>query len=173
MTGVSVLSLKIQSGERMPLENKPPSDKDEFTPSVPEMWADIVCGPDKQDVSAMIVGAKGMGKSYSALTLCYETAKAIARRAGGTWQDYFPFDEKTKTLRNVATVVQKDIISLLGTTKKNNVYLLDDCAISMNSRRFMSDTNIQQNEIFTLMRVDQAVTVVTLVDQGTMDRASA
>ena len=99
-----------------------------------DLWADIVCGDDKQDVSAILVAPKGYGKSYTAVGLCYDSAVAIAKRKGGTWQDFFPYNPDTKVMSNVACIVQKDIVQLMGVTKPLNVYLLDDVAVGMNAR---------------------------------------
>lgn len=135
-----------------------------------DLWADIVCGNDKQDVSAILVAPKGYGKSYTAMGLCYDSAVAIAKRKGGPWQDYFPYDPETKEIKNVACIVQKDIVKLMGVTRPNNVYLLDDVAVGMNSRKFASDNNILINEIFMLMRVDSCITVTTTMDQSYVDK---
>ena len=144
---------------------------DEFeVPELADMWADIVCGKDKQDVSAILVAPKGYGKSHTAMSLAYDTACAIAKHKGGVWQDYFPYNEKTKEIPNVACIVQKDIVQLMGLTKPYNVYLLDDVAVGMNARKFMSDQNILINEIFQLIRIDQVVTITTTMDQSYIDR---
>lgn len=146
-------------------------DGDEFHHlELTDLWADIVCGRDKQDVSAILVAPKGYGKSHTAMSLCYDTAKAIAKRRGGNWQDYFPYHEDTKAIPNVACIVQKDIVKLMGVTSPFNVYLLDDVAVGMNARKFASDNNILINEIFQLMRVDQCVTITTTMDQSYVDK---
>jgi hypothetical protein len=135
-----------------------------------DLWADIVCSKDKQDVSAILVAPKGYGKSHSAMGLCYDSAGAIAERRGGAWQDYFPYDEATHQLKNVACIVQRDIVQLMGVTTPYNVYLLDDVAVGMNARKFASDNNILINEIFQLMRVDRCITITTTMDQSYVDK---
>lgn len=135
-----------------------------------DLWADIVCGKDKQDVSAILVAPKGYGKSHTGVSLCYDTAMAIAKRRGGKWEDYFPFDKTTQEMKNVACIVQKDIVQLMGLTTPYSVYLLDDVAVGMNARKFASDNNILINEIFQLMRVDRCVTVTTTMDQSYVDK---
>ena len=134
------------------------------------LWADIVTGPDKQDVSVILVAPKGYGKSHSGVSLAYDTARAIASRVGGYWDDYFPYDPVKKEIKNCACIIQKDIVKLMGLTAPRNVYLLDDVSVGMNSRKFASDTNILINEIFQLMRVDECVTITTTMDQSYVDK---
>lgn len=135
-----------------------------------DLWADIVCAKDKQDVSAILVAPKGYGKSHSGVSLCYDTGCALAERRGGSWTDYFQYDAETMEMKNVACIVQKDIVQLMGLTSPYNVYLLDDVAVGMNARKFASDNNILINEIFQLMRVDRCVTVTTTMDQSYVDK---
>jgi hypothetical protein len=147
------------------------SDEGEYRElELADLWADIVCGGDKQDVSAILVAPKGYGKSHTGMGMCYDSAGAIAERRGGTWKDYFPYDEQTHALKNVACIVQKDIVQLMGVTTPYNVYLLDDVAVGMNARKFASDNNILINEIFQLMRVDRCVTITTTMDQSYVDK---
>jgi hypothetical protein len=148
-----------------------PDDGDEFQPvELASLWADIICGKDKQDVSAILVAPKGYGKSITAMSLAYDTAMEIAKRRGGTWQNYFPFDAEKDHLGNVACIIQRDIVKLMGVTSPYNVYVLDDVAVGMNARKFASDTNIMINEIFQLMRVDSCVTITTTMDQAYVDK---
>ena len=139
-----------------------------------DMFADIVTGPDNQYVSMLLVAPQGYGKSTSALEIAHSTAEAIARYRGGTWQDYFPLNPDAKKvediLPNVACIDQRDIIELLGRTEKNNVYLLDDVGVGMNSRKFYTQENILVNDIFELMRIDNTVIIMTMIDQSHIDK---
>lgn len=147
-------------------------DFEEIDPDIDlaNLWADIVTGRDKQDVTVILVAPKGYGKSHSGVSLCYDVARAIAARVGGYWDDYFPYDTENKELKNCACIIQKDIVKLMGLTRPRNVYLLDDVSVGMNSRKFASDTNILINEIFQLMRVDECVTITTTMDQSYVDK---
>lgn len=133
-------------------------------------FADIVTGPDKQDVACLIVAPKGYGKSYSALELCWGTAIEISERIGGTPYDYFPYDAENNWLPNCATIVTEDIVDILHKTKKHNVYLLDDIGVGWNARKFRDAGNILLNDIFELIRIDNTVLIMTVMDQEFIDK---
>jgi len=133
-------------------------------------WAEVVCGYDKQDVAALIVAPKGYGKSYTALELCWGAACEVALRKGGHPLDYFPYDQEKNWLPNCATINTNDIIELLRQTKSHNVYLLDDIGVAWNARKFRDKANILMNDIFELIRIDNTIIVMTVMDQSFVDK---
>jgi hypothetical protein len=138
--------------------------------SLAAIWADIITGRDKQDVTVLIVSEKGAGKSHTAIKLAVDTAKEVAKRVGGKWQDYFPFDPVTKELPNVACIDLKDIVTLVGSMKLYNVYIFDDIGVGLNSRRWQTDTNIIVNDVLEICRTSRACSIFTVMDASFIDK---
>jgi len=138
-----------------------------------EYIANIVTGKDKQDAALLIVAPKGYGKSYSALQLAYEIAHEIAAiidKDREQWRKYFPIDEEKGLLTNVAIVNIRDVLALLKDTQPYNVYVLDDMGVAINARNFMKEENIVVNDIFELIRIENTVFIITVMDQAFIDK---
>lgn len=138
--------------------------------SLADIWAEIITGPDKQDVTAMIVSEKGAGKSYSALRMAIDIAEGVAARVGGTWKDYFPYNEETGELPNVACIDIKDIVNLVGSMKKYNIYIFDDIGVGLNARKWQQESNIIVNDVIEIARTGRSCSIFTVMDQSFVDR---
>jgi hypothetical protein len=109
--------------------------------------AERITGEDKQDMSMIISGRKGFGKSRSSLYIAYRVAKEIALVLGGNWQDYFSL----KT--NCALLEDTDGINKLAkTVGKHQVILIDDAGVAVGSRDFATTKNKNFNTLLTICR---------------------
>jgi len=126
-------------------------------------FAEIVCGEYNQDVSFLLVGKKGQGKSYAQLSIAYHTANAIAELQGGKWSDYFGME-------NIAIVDPVRAVEVIASAKKNNVYIYDDIGIGWNARDFAKEDNKNKNDIFQINRVDNTVQMFSVPNQFLLDK---
>ncbi|HQD27563.1 MAG TPA: hypothetical protein PKV78_13605 [Methanoculleus thermophilus] len=126
-------------------------------------FAETVTGDYNQDISFLLVGKKGQGKSYAQLSIAYHTAKAIAEIQGGTWSDYFGME-------NVAIVDPLRAVEVITNAQKNNVYIYDDIGIGWNARDFAKEDNKSKNDIFQINRVDNTVQMFSVPNQFLLDK---
>lgn len=126
-------------------------------------FAETVTGDYNQDISFLLVGKKGQGKSYAQLSIAYHTAKAIAEIQGGTWSDYFGME-------NVAIVDPLRAVEVIAKAQKNNVYIYDDIGIGWNARDFAKEDNKSKNDIFQINRVDNTVQMFSVPNQFLLDK---
>ena len=116
-----------------------------------------------QDARALIVGAQGKGKSWLGLTLGYGVACEVARRKGGTWQDYFSLD-------NIVVMDDKKVRDVLHDIKKHNVYFLDDIGIAWNAREAMSKANKLLNDVFQVFRTENTFVMLSIISDFLIDK---
>jgi hypothetical protein len=128
------------------------------------MFADTVTGPYNQDVSFLLVGKKGTGKSMCTLSIGYYTAIEIAERIGGTWQDYFDIDT------NMACVDPYRASEVMGILDKYTVKIYDDIGIGWGARNWQSEENKARNDIFQINRIDNQVQLFTVPNQFLLDK---
>ena len=131
--------------------------------NISRFFADTVTGPYNQDISMLLVGKKGTGKSLASLALARMTAGEIAKRLGGKWQDYFSMD-------NVAIIDPERASELIISQKMHNVYLYDDIGLGWNARNFQSVENKDKNDIFQINRVDRTVQIFSVPNQFLLDK---
>ena len=83
-------------------------------------FSETITGPNDQDISFLVVGNKGTGKSGSTLGLACMTAMEIAkRRRKGRWTDYFNFN-------NIAIIDPIRASELMSGMDEYGVYIFDD-----------------------------------------------
>lgn len=116
-----------------------------------------------KDVVFLLTGERGSGKSYSALYLGWKTAKKIALKKGGTWQDYF-------SMENVAIIDPKELLEKMQVLKPWNIYLLDDAGAGWSARSFMSKQNQILNHILETCRTQNAGIFITTPDLFLIDK---
>jgi hypothetical protein len=113
------------------------------------------------DVTIVIVGAKGKGKSWFALAL----AEAIARELSiikygdeSHWHEFWNYKEDT------AIIDDDDILRLLKKeTPKNHIKVLDDVGYSegIDSRKWKSRANDEATSTVSINRTENGVTIYT------------
>lgn len=142
------------------------SDEDELKLMVPKQAKEIaerITSPHNQDFRMIVVGAFGKGKSMYALYMGYRVAEEVAKIKGGAWQDYF-------STSNIGIVTEENILGIIKTIKKYNVYILDDVGRSWGARNFMDRLNKFLNDIFQLMRTDNTFIIITIASTFLVDK---
>jgi hypothetical protein len=140
--------------------------KEDDKNSISQHFANIVTSPYKQDVSFLLVGQKGTGKSYASLSISHHTAEAIARKVDGgegAASDFFNID-------HIACVDPRMANEMITKCKKNGVYMYDDIGLGWNARKWQSDENVKKNDIFQINRIDQTVQIFSVPNQFLLDK---
>jgi hypothetical protein len=116
---------------------------------------------ENQDVTIVIVGSKGKGKSWFALAL----AEAIARELSmifykneDHWREFWDYKEDT------AIIDDDKILALLQKkTKKHHIKLLDDVGYSkgIDSRKWQSKENDEATSTVSINRTENGVAIYT------------
>jgi len=109
--------------------------------------ADRITGEDKQDMSMIISGKKGSGKSRSSLYIAQRVAEEIAIVLGGTWKDYFSLDRNCALLEDT-----EGINKLAKSVGKHQVIVVDDAGVAVGSRDFATTKNKNFNTLLTICR---------------------
>lgn len=126
-------------------------------PRLSEILADRVTGRHIKDAVLLCVGARGSGKSHFLLNLAVETAKRIAERKGGTWEDYFSPED------NIAVISGEQIVEKLQNLSKLQVMILDDVgADALGSRTFMSKENRDLSGVLQTCRTERNVILISV-----------
>lgn len=126
-------------------------------------WAGISTGKHNQDVSFMLEGPKGTGKSYSGVTLCVNSAKWEAEFLGDDWRDHFDIE------RTAAIVDTEKADEVMINTGKHDVRLFDDISLAWGNRNWQSDENKDKNDIFIINRIDNTINVLTSPNSKLID----
>jgi hypothetical protein len=109
----------------------------------------------KYDLILFIQGRRGSGKSYTALYLAKRLAVAVAKRRGGTWEDFFTID-------NVATLEDTErVIKLLNNKGKNQIIIVDDCSLAISNRSWNSPSNKNWNALLSVCRTNNWIIIMT------------
>lgn len=127
-------------------------------------FAETVTSEFNQDISFLMVGKKGTGKSFTQLSLAYSTACEIAQIVGGTWHDYFDIDT------NMAIVDPNKANEVMGIQTKHAVKVFDDIGIGWGSRNWQDEQNKAKNDIFQINRVDNTVQMFSVPNQFLLDK---
>jgi len=158
---------ELQAAENnyIPIDEEESEEVNSESDSLSRIWAEIITGKSKQEVTVLLVSEKGAGKSYTALTLCLETAREIANIRGGSPEDYFPQD-----LSNVACINITDIVTTVSSMKPYCCYLYDDIGVGLNSRKWQSEENIIVNDIVEIARTGRNLSIFTVMDSSLVDK---
>jgi hypothetical protein len=145
------------------LEEKPTHESHKFDFLV-EHFVDIITSKYNQDVSLLIVGNKGRGKSLAALSLCYYSGCELAERLGGKWTDYF--NPET----NMAVILPDQANKVMSIEDKYAVKNFDDIGIGWGARNWQDKENKEKNDIFQINRIDQTIQVFSVPNQFLLDK---
>lgn len=129
-----------------------------------EFFANEILGPYDQDISLLIVGNKGRGKSLTALSMSYYTACEIASRLGGKWTDYFNPDT------NMAVILETEANSVMSIQKKYQVKNYDDIGIGWGARNWQDSDNKNKNDVFQINRTDSTLQIFSVPNQFLLDK---
>jgi hypothetical protein len=149
------------------------ADTDEYLVSVGESkkydviveyFVDTITSKFDQDISLLLVGNKGRGKSRAALSLCYYAGCELAERKGGRWDDYF--DPET----NMAIISPIKASAVMGVKNKFAVKNFDDIGIGWGARNWQKKENIEKGEVFQINRIDSQLQVFSVPNQFLLDK---
>jgi len=133
------------------------------TSNICKHWSGIATGKHNQDVSMMIEGPKGTGKSYTSLTLCVNSAKWVAQCLGTDWRDHFDIE------RTAAIVDTDRADEVMINTKKYDVRMFDDISLAWGNHNWQSDENKDKNDIFIINRIDNTINILTSPNSKLID----
>jgi hypothetical protein len=132
--------------------------------SLSKFFAETVTGKFNQDISFLMVGKKGTGKSYCQLSLAYHTSCEIAEIMGGQWSDYFDMES------NMAIIDPEKANQIMGKQDKYAVKIYDDIGIGWGARNWQDQENKAKNDIFQINRVDNQVQMFSVPNQFLLDK---
>jgi len=126
--------------------------------------AQKITGKRNQHETAIIVGDKGKGKSWGALSLAYEVSSYVAEIKGGKPSDYF-------TLDNVAIITKDEVIRVLKNNMKQfNIVIFDDIGVGWSNRDFATKFSKIMNGIFQVFRTKNIFLIMTVPDKSYIDK---
>lgn len=129
-----------------------------------EFFADEILGPYDQDISLLLVGNKGRGKSLAAQSISYFTACEIADRNGGKWTDYY--NPET----NLAVILESEANSVMAIQEKYQVKNYDDIGIGWGARNWQDADNKNKNDVFQINRTDSTLQIFSVPNQFLLDK---
>lgn len=132
--------------------------------NIAQLFAETVTGEYNQDISFLMVGKKGTGKSYCQLSLAYHTACHIAEIVGGHWSDYFDMDAC------VAIVDPDRANEIMGYQERYAVKIYDDIGVGWGARDWQKEENKAKNDVFQINRVDNQVQMFSVPNQFLLDK---
>jgi hypothetical protein len=145
------------------LKEQPHGESHKFDYLV-EHFVDEITGPFDQDVSLLLVGNKGRGKSLCGLALCYYAGCELAERLGGKWEDYF------HPVRNLAVILESEATALMAIQDKYQVKDYDDIGIGWGARNWQDRDNKDKNDVFQINRTDSTIQVFSVPNQFLLDK---
>lgn len=132
--------------------------------SLSRFFVDTITGPYKQDISFLLVGKKGTGKSYSTLSLGYHCGINLAEKLGGHWTDYFNPEE------NIASIDPIRANELMSNMGKYQVKIFDDISIGWGARNWQDEENKAKNDVATINRISSQIAIYSLPSQWMLDK---
>lgn len=127
-------------------------------------FVDIITGKFNQDVSLLLVGNKGGGKSLAALSLAFFCACEVAERKGGHWKDYF--DPKT----HMAVISPRRANEVMAIKDKFCIKDYDDIGIGWGARSWQKKENIEKGDVFQINRIDNQIQIFSVPNQFLLDK---
>lgn len=129
-----------------------------------EFFVNEITGPYDQDISFLLVGNKGRGKSLAALSISFYTACELAERLGGRWQDYFNPDT------NMAIILEEEANNVMRIQKKYQCKDYDDIGIGWGARNWQNQDNKDKNDVFQINRTDNTLQIFSVPNQFLLDK---
>jgi hypothetical protein len=131
--------------------------------SLSKHLARTVCGDFNSQITLLLTGNRGTGKSLAILELGTKTAQEIAHLKGGSPSDYFNLD-------HVAIIKLDRVLDLLENLNQFGVYALDDIGVGYSAREWRSDKNIRMNRILQTFRTSNIVTLLSVPSKDLLDK---
>lgn len=144
------------------------STADPFDPSnaqrlsLSKLFNDITTSPIKRDVTCLLNGKKGSGKSYMTIAIGYYCSVRRAETLGGQPSDYFNID-------TLGIMLPEEIFKLQQIKDKYLIKGFDDASPAVNSRSSMTKTNRDSNDINVTDRTNHQIKIYSTPDQSFMD----
>ena len=132
--------------------------------SLSKFFVDTITNKYNQDISFLLVGRKGSGKSYTSLSLAYQCATQLAERVGGTYTDYFNPDE------NLATIDPNEANRLMANMKKYQVKIYDDIGIGWGARNWQDEENKAKNDVIQISRISRQIQIYSVPTAFLLDK---
>jgi hypothetical protein len=129
-----------------------------------EFFVNEITGPYDQDISFLLVGNKGRGKSLAALSISFYTACELAERLGGKWQDYFNPDT------NMAVILEEEANNVMKIQEKYQCKNYDDIGIGWGARNWQNQDNKDKNDVFQINRTDNTLQIFSVPNQFLLDK---
>ena len=133
--------------------------------SISKTLANIVTSKFNDQVTILINGNRGSGKSYLCLDLACKTAIEIGKITGKPAGNYFP-----NSLDNMAIIRLDRVIDVMANLQQYGVYVLDDIGVGYSNREWRSDKNQRMNKVLQTFRTDNVVTILSVPDKGMIDK---
>lgn len=129
-----------------------------------EFFVNEITGPYDQDISFLLVGNKGRGKSLAALSISFYTACELAERRGGKWTDYFNPDT------NMAVILESEANNVMKIQEKYQCKNYDDIGIGWGARNWQDQDNKDKNDVFQINRTDNTLQIFSVPNQFLLDK---
>lgn len=129
-----------------------------------DYFVDTITSKYDQDISLLLVGNKGGGKSRTGLSLCYYAGCELAERMGGRWDDYFDPE------KNMAIISPRRASEVMSIKDKYAVKNYDDIGIGWGARRWQKTENIEKGEVFQISRIDRQLQIFSVPNQFLLDK---
>jgi len=145
------------------LDNGPRGEAHKYDYLV-EFFVNEITGPYDQDISLLMVGNKGRGKSMAALSLSFYSACELAERMGGKWTDYFNTDT------NMAVILEEEANAVMSIQDKWQIKNYDDIGIGWGARNWQDQDNKDKNDVFQINRTDSTIQIFSVPNQFLLDK---
>jgi len=132
--------------------------------SLSGFFAETVMGKYNQDISFLLVGKKGSGKSYTSLSLAYNCALKLADALGGPWTKYFNIEN------NLATIDPVKANEVMGNLGEHQVKVLDDIGIGWGARNWQDEENKAKNDCVQISRISKQIVIYSCPSQFLLDK---
>ncbi len=126
-------------------------------------FAETITSPFNDQVTILINGTRGSGKSFLGLDIAIKTAQEIAKIKGGNPSKYF-------SLNNVAIIKLDSVLDLMENLQQYGIYFLDDIGVGYSNREWRSQKNIRMNKIVQTFRTDNVMTIYSVPDKNLIDK---
>jgi len=133
--------------------------------SISRTLANIVTSKFNDQVTLLINGNRGSGKSYLCLDIAVKTAIEVGKITGKPANRYFP-----STLDNMAIIRLDRVIDVMANLQQYGIYVLDDIGVGYSNREWRSDKNQRMNKVLQTFRTDNVVTILSVPDKGMIDK---
>ena len=134
-----------------------------YVDSISKRLAEIVTGDFNDQVTVLINGNRGSGKSMLLLELGVKTAQEIAKIKGGNPSKYFNLD-------HVAIIRLNQVLDVIEHIEQFGIYGLDDIGVGYSNREWRSEKNIRMNKVLQTFRTDNVVTLLSVPDKAMIDK---